>query len=39
LASIAARVGGGPPTAAELEQFASESDALRAELSALAGRR
>jgi len=35
LASIAERVGGGPPTAAELEQFARESEALRAQLRAL----
>ena len=36
LASIAARVGGGPPTAAELEQFERDSDALRARLRAIA---
>jgi hypothetical protein len=35
LASIAERVGGGPPTAAELEQFERDSDALRAQLRAL----
>jgi hypothetical protein len=35
LASIAERVGGGPPTAAELEQFERDSDALRARLRAI----
>jgi hypothetical protein len=38
LASIAERVGSGPPTVAELEQFERESDALRAQLRALSGR-